>query len=193
MKPDLLNRVLAGLQVILVEPERAREIAGDLHDDVAEATVSSPLVAGGGDWTAKDGTSNTSTRFLDLVDAVAHLIRDSAFTLISGDTQGVARLIMAQLAHVHGLMPVPVIPTDRTEAMVVLCHHLLAEMVTAAKSFDDDFVGEAVHALVMNWLDEEVIAEDDPDLIAATQALAGLASKMKFYNGVPGRTKKEGK
>lgn len=37
MKPDLLNRVLAGLEVILVAPERAREIAGDLHDEVAEA------------------------------------------------------------------------------------------------------------------------------------------------------------
>lgn len=40
----LLHRVLAGLEVLLVEPERAQEIARDLHDDVAAASCWAPAL-----------------------------------------------------------------------------------------------------------------------------------------------------
>ncbi len=57
------------------------------------------------DWTLKDNRSNSSDEFLALCNEVERLIRDSAFHLISGQADMVAGLIMAQLAHVHGLVP----------------------------------------------------------------------------------------
>ncbi len=60
------------------------------------------------DWTAdENGRSNSSAEFQRLVAEVARLIRDEAHSLLSGNTEGAARLIMAQLAHVHGLGPHP--------------------------------------------------------------------------------------
>lgn len=57
------------------------------------------------DWTSKQGWSNSSDKYCEMVDAVDHLIRESAFSLISGRTDIVARLIVSQLAHVHGMRP----------------------------------------------------------------------------------------
>ncbi len=60
------------------------------------------------DWTcAPDGRSNSSEKFDECVNAVQRLILDSAFDLIRGNSEAVARLIVAQLAHVHGLVPKP--------------------------------------------------------------------------------------
>lgn len=57
------------------------------------------------DWTVKDGVCNSSEQYLLLVDAVSSLIRSSAHQLIAGDTRGVAGLIVAYLAHRHGMKP----------------------------------------------------------------------------------------
>lgn len=59
------------------------------------------------DWTVNpaSGRSNDSREFHQLVTEVAILIRGSAHALISGDAHGVARLIVAQLAHKHRLVP----------------------------------------------------------------------------------------
>jgi hypothetical protein len=58
------------------------------------------------DWTVgPEGRSNTSARFLKLMSAVERLILDSGHDLIHGRANTVARVIMAQLAHVHGLAP----------------------------------------------------------------------------------------
>jgi hypothetical protein len=57
------------------------------------------------DWTAQDGRSNSSPEFNRLTEEVARLIRDSAHDLIAGRADRVAELIMAQLAHKHGLAP----------------------------------------------------------------------------------------
>lgn len=57
------------------------------------------------DWTSKDGVSNSSDEFLHLVDVVERLIRSDAHMLISGRADRTAGLIMAQLAHIHGLAP----------------------------------------------------------------------------------------
>lgn len=57
------------------------------------------------DWTHKDGRSNSSARYLHCVAEVKSLILDSAFTLLQGHADTVAGLIVAQLAHVHGLEP----------------------------------------------------------------------------------------
>ena len=59
------------------------------------------------DWTVKDGRVNNSDQFEDLVKHVDELIRGQAHDLIAGRSEAVARLIMAQLAHVHGLTPAP--------------------------------------------------------------------------------------
>lgn len=69
-----------------------------------EVAIDVPVVSGqdqnGPDWTsAADGRSNSSPLFLHLCDEVEELIRSEA------------RLIMAQLAHIHGLAPwQPVLP-----------------------------------------------------------------------------------
>lgn len=58
------------------------------------------------DWTYdKNGNSNSSEEFKKLCDEVERLIRSDAHSLISGNVASTARLIVAQLAHVHGLRP----------------------------------------------------------------------------------------
>lgn len=58
------------------------------------------------DWTqSEDGRSNSSETYNAIVNAVSRLILESAHSLIRGDADGVARLIVSQLAHVHGLAP----------------------------------------------------------------------------------------
>ena len=59
------------------------------------------------DWTCSDdGRSNSSPKYLELVGEVERLIRGDAFKLIAGRADMTARLIVSQLAHVHGLAPV---------------------------------------------------------------------------------------
>lgn len=58
-----------------------------------------------GDWTMKGGRSNSSDLFVELSDEVGRIIRDSAHALLAGNAQNVGRLIMAHLAHRHGLAP----------------------------------------------------------------------------------------
>jgi hypothetical protein len=58
------------------------------------------------DWTLdSEGRSNSSPEFLRLCDEVERLIRSEAHSLIAGRADIAARLIMAHLAHVHGLKP----------------------------------------------------------------------------------------
>lgn len=58
------------------------------------------------DWTrGPDGRSNSSEEYLKAVAAVERMIRNSAFSLINGQVHDVARLIVSQLAFVHGLGP----------------------------------------------------------------------------------------
>jgi len=66
------------------------------------------------DWTrGESGASNSSEEFLKLCAAVEGIIRRSAHFLIAGRSDTVARTIVAQLAHVHGLVPKP--PIERSE------------------------------------------------------------------------------
>ena len=59
------------------------------------------------DWTVdpETGRSNSSQRFNELCVEVERLIRGDAHALIGGRADKTAGLIMAQLAHVHGLAP----------------------------------------------------------------------------------------
>jgi hypothetical protein len=59
------------------------------------------------DWTTneKTGRSNSSDMFEELCEKVERLIRSDAHSLIAGRADSTARLIMAQLAHVHHLSP----------------------------------------------------------------------------------------
>lgn len=60
------------------------------------------------DWTVdvKTGRSNSSKKFMELCGEVERLILSSGHALLNGQTSQTARLIMAQLAHLHGLKPV---------------------------------------------------------------------------------------
>jgi dihydroneopterin aldolase len=60
-----------------------------------------------GEWTVDPdtGRSNSSAEYRRLCDEVERLIRSEAHSLISGRADVVAGLIMAQLAHRHGLAP----------------------------------------------------------------------------------------
>jgi hypothetical protein len=59
------------------------------------------------DWTIdpESGRANSSLRFRELSAVVAQLIRDSAHSIVCGHTEAVGGLIIAQLTHVHGLVP----------------------------------------------------------------------------------------
>lgn len=58
------------------------------------------------DWTTgPDGVSNSSEQFRHLVAEVERLIRGDAHMLIAGRADRTAGLIMAQLAHRHGMRP----------------------------------------------------------------------------------------
>lgn len=58
------------------------------------------------DWTCdEDDRANSSEKFLSLVKAVSRLIIDDARMLLLGRAESTARLIVAQLAHVHKLAP----------------------------------------------------------------------------------------
>ena len=58
------------------------------------------------DWTCdKSGASNSSEVFERMAGAVEQIIRESGPALINGHVGAVARLIIAQLAHVHGMAP----------------------------------------------------------------------------------------
>lgn len=59
------------------------------------------------DWTVdpKTGRTNSSAAFEVLCGEVERMIRGSAYPLIAGHADGVARGIVARLAHVYGCKP----------------------------------------------------------------------------------------
>ncbi len=59
------------------------------------------------DWTVDTATgrSNSSAEFTSLVKFVGELIRGHAAMLMGGQADAVGQLIMAQLAHLKGLVP----------------------------------------------------------------------------------------
>jgi hypothetical protein len=62
------------------------------------------------DWTHDaTGRSNSSATFIELCRKVERLIRDDAHQLIGGRAGNTAGLVMAQLAHRHGLVPIAVV------------------------------------------------------------------------------------
>lgn len=61
-----------------------------------------------GEWTISNGRWNTSEEMRELCAVVERLIRDSAHDLIAGRADKVAGLIIAQLAHKHGMAPINV-------------------------------------------------------------------------------------
>ena len=65
---------------------------------------SNPTVA---DWTVDPttGRSNSSPEFLRLVAEITNLINGEAANLMTGKAEDTAILILAQLAHKHGLAP----------------------------------------------------------------------------------------
>ena len=107
---DVLLRVLPPLRSARSLLARLR--SEPTEDEEGEAPFVQPVVpttASTTDWTQDDaGRSNSSPEFLRLVAAVARLIRNDAQVLLAGNAEMTARLIVAQLAHAHGLAPVVV-------------------------------------------------------------------------------------
>lgn len=59
------------------------------------------------DWTVdpKSGRSNSSPLYEMLVSEMACIIRDDARSLLNGNAESTARLILSRLAHCHKLRP----------------------------------------------------------------------------------------
>lgn len=74
------------------------------------------------DWTKLDGRSNSSPTYLELVAAVEDLIRHDAHALLAGRADQTARLIVAHLAHKHGMVP-------RNEERLTLIAHALRSVI----------------------------------------------------------------
>ena len=69
------------------------------------------------DWTAgEDGRTNASGAYERLCREVDALLREGGHCLDRWWTAGKARLVMSQLAHVHGLAPALPEPAGSTEA-----------------------------------------------------------------------------
>jgi hypothetical protein len=95
------------------------------------------------DWTADaSGRSNSSPKYLALVDAVDQTIRGCAHALIGGKSRTVAAMIMAQLAHTHGLAPdrnpEPVNVELSDQARNLLRGLTVAQLRAALRDFPDD-------------------------------------------------------
>lgn len=58
------------------------------------------------DWTEKDGRSNSSDLYVELSNEIGQIIRDSAHSLLAGQSNDVGRLILSRLAHTHGFAPI---------------------------------------------------------------------------------------
>lgn len=74
------------------------------------------------DWTVdpETGRANSSPLFRNLVAEVAEVIRNGAFTLLSGHAETVAGTIVANLAHVHGLQKPPFMAPSHHEELLGL-------------------------------------------------------------------------
>lgn len=57
------------------------------------------------DWTMRGGHTNSGREFTFLITEVERLVREGAHSLLNGRADQVARVIMAQLAHVHDVGP----------------------------------------------------------------------------------------
>lgn len=71
------------------------------------------------DWTIdpQSGRTNSSERYIQLAGEVEQMIRNSAFSLLAGRADSVARLIISQLAHAHRLVPRDLIADYPTQEM----------------------------------------------------------------------------
>lgn len=89
-------------QAVQDDPGGIQGVSGEVLPEWERKLIEAQVAA---DWTAKDGRSNSSDLFKQLCAEVERLIRSDAFALIGGRADTTARLIMAQLAHLHGLAP----------------------------------------------------------------------------------------
>jgi|HubBroStandDraft_1064217.scaffolds.fasta_scaffold76931_3 hypothetical protein len=102
------------------------------------------------DWTVGDnGRANSSVAFSRIKARIAEIIVNSAHDLLRGNAETVAGLILAQLAHVHGLAPrgavvpdpTPRVPADRADLVRRL--RRLAEDIVEDRLARDSGRGES--------------------------------------------------
>ncbi len=82
--------------------ENVTEVGGLIHPIV----ICKECGAYGPSWDSDtvSGRSNSSAEFNYLVTQISSLIRSSARSLMSGDTDSASRIILARLAHVYGIV-----------------------------------------------------------------------------------------
>jgi hypothetical protein len=128
------------------------------------------------DWTVdpETGRSNSSPLFQALTDEVARLIRGEAHALLAGRADIAAQLIMAQLAHVHHL-----VPGDwpaRDEDPNPLDNRLLAMSRILREAVHDDAADEIeVNAA---FIREAWRGSDDSGIAEALETIAAYATEL---------------
>lgn len=73
--------------------------------------------------------------------------------------------------------------SNRTERMAVIAREVMARLYSEG---DERFVAECVHGIVMQWIDERVISEDDPRLDLLTNTLAHISAEMQAKRAARG-------
>ena len=110
--PEAVEVVMAHWQQVRSKLPLIRWLADNMPTDIK---ANDPAPGWEPDWTFDaDGVSNASDRFVRLSLEVARLIRSQAHALLSGQTETVGRLIMAQLAHRWHMIPEPGTPDGPT-------------------------------------------------------------------------------
>lgn len=137
------------------------------------------------DWTEKDGRSNSSERYLDIVATVQSLIGNAGHDLIHGRLETVASLIVSQLAHRHGLSPadavVSALGASDTPRVATVSVEDLADML------DDSF--EEIGALGAKSIAEFVLdalkplnVREVPTLAASPDDIRALGWTVAVHN-----------
>lgn len=128
------------------------------------------------DWTAdpETGRSNSSPLFQGLTDEVARLIRSEAHALLNGRADQAAAMIVAQLAHVHHL-----VPGDwpaRDDGPNPLDDRLLAMSRILREAVHDDAADEIeVNAA---FIREAWRGSDDSGIAEALETIAAYATEL---------------
>jgi hypothetical protein len=152
------------------------------------------------DWTRDDtGRSNSSILFNDIVDDVVRMIRNEGASLIMGYTHGVARGIVARIAHVHGLAPQPKKPfTAAIESRDALHESRVAGLVGALRdavdillTYDERFQSLGrVHHIACTVGPTKCVDHRNGDFLDRPDIKAVIRSLATAECAVPGGAKK---
>lgn len=200
-----------------IEPvDPGKPPTGEPAPEASEVVAPPATAAVPADWTmGPDGRANTSPRFEALCDEVARLIRGEAHSLIGGHTRSTAGLIMAQLAHVHGLAPRDAAPypasppgaPDRDtlgRAVLAVLHEWTPTYTTTWEQQSengrehDRLVGERLFNMGVQWARQNAAARAEPEAqderwqpgaVWEHRSTAGNAARFELVSVLHGRAR----